>query len=196
LRGEWYKEDCGPILGFMEEDDRPVALIPVLPDTYILHDPVLHNSKKVDRELAAQIKEWGFVFFRPFNPKEIKLSDLLFFGFQSCWKRDLLTIVLMGILGGLLSTAIPLATGIVFDSIIPEGEKSALLQIALVLGASAIAAMLFQLTGSIATMRNEGKIDGSLQAAVWNRLLSLPVPFFQAVFGRRIGYAGHGNQSD
>ena len=179
LRGEWYKEDCGPILGFMEEDDRPVALIPVLPDTYILHDPVLHNSKKVDRELAAQIKEWGFVFFRPFNPKEIKLSDLLFFGFQSCWKRDLLTIVLMGILGGLLSTAIPLATGIVFDSIIPEGEKSALLQIALILGASAIAAMLFQLTGSIATMRNEGKIDGSLQAAVWNRLLSLPVPFFK-----------------
>ena len=179
LRGEWYKEDCGPILGFMEEDDRPVALIPVLPDTYILHDPVLHNSKKVDRELAAQIKEWGFVFFRPFSPKEIKLSDLLFFGFQSCWKRDLLTIVLMGILGGLLSTAIPLATGIVFDSIIPEGEKSALLQIALILGASAIAAMLFQLTGSIATMRNEGKIDGSLQAAVWNRLLSLPVPFFK-----------------
>ena len=39
--------------------------------------------------------------------------------------------------------------------------------------------MLFQLTGSIATMRIEGKIDGSLQAAVWNRLLSLPVPFFK-----------------
>jgi len=78
-----------------------------------------------------------------------------------------------------LSTAIPLATGIVFDSIIPEGEKSALLQIALILGASAIAAMLFQLTSSIAAMRNEGKIDGSLQAAVWNRLLSLPVPFFK-----------------
>lgn len=83
LRGEWYKEDCGPILGFMEEDDRPVALIPVSPDTYILHDPVLHSSKKVDRELAAQIKEWGFVFFRPFSPKEIKLSDLLFLAFRA-----------------------------------------------------------------------------------------------------------------
>lgn len=179
LNGEWYKEDSGPILGFMEEDDRPVALIPASPDTYILHDPVLHKSKKVDRETAAQIKRWGFVFFRSFSPKEIKLSDLLLFGFQSCWKRDLLVIVLMGILGGLLSTAIPLATGIVFDSIIPEGEKSALLQIALILGASALAAMLFQLTSSIATMRIEGKMDGSLQAAVWNRLLSLPVPFFK-----------------
>ncbi|ATW26577.1 NHLP bacteriocin export ABC transporter permease/ATPase subunit [Candidatus Formimonas warabiya] len=179
LTGEWYKEDSGPILGFMEEGGRPVALIPVSPAAYILHDPVLHSRKKVDRETAAQISGWGFVFFRPFSHKEIKLGDLLSFGLQSCWKQDLLVIVLMGVLGGLLGTAVPLATGIVFDSIIPEGEKGALLQIALILGASALAAMLFQLTRSLATMRLEGKMDGSLQAAVWDRLLSLPVPFFK-----------------
>ncbi|AET69242.1 NHLM bacteriocin system ABC transporter, ATP-binding protein [Desulfosporosinus orientis DSM 765] len=179
LNGEWYKEDSGPILGFMEDDGRPVALIPVSPAAYILHDPVLHNEKKVDRETAAQIRGWGYVFFRPFSPKAIKLGDLLSFGLRSCWKRDLLAIVLMGILGGLLGTAVPLATGIVFDSIIPEGEKGALLQIALILGAAALAAMLFQLTRSLATMRLEGKMDGTLQAAVWNRLLSLPVPFFK-----------------
>jgi len=179
LTGEWYKEDSGPILGFMEEDGRPVALIPVSPTSYMLHDPAFHSKKKVDRETADKIRSWGFVFFRSFSPKEIKLGDLLSFGFQSCWKQDLLVIVLMGILGGLLGTAVPLATGIVFDSIIPEGDKGMLVQIALILGASALAAMLFQLTRSIATMRLEGKMDGSLQAAVWNRLLSLPVPFFK-----------------
>ena len=179
LIGEWYKEDSGPILGFMEEDGSPVALIPDSPNAYILHDPIFHSEKKVDRETAAQIKEWGIVFYRPFSPKEIKLGDILSFGVQSCWKRDLLVIVLMGILGGLLGTAVPLATGIVFDSIIPEGEKGALLQIGLILGASALAAMLFQLTRSLATMRLEGKMDGALQAAVWSRLLSLPVPFFK-----------------
>lgn len=179
LSGEWYKEDSGPILGFMEADGKPVALIPVSPTAYLLHDPVLQSKKKVDRETAAQIRGWGFVFFRPFSHKEIKLGDLLSFGFHSCWKRDLLVIVLMGILGGLLGTAVPLATGIIFDSIIPEGEKGTLLQIALILGASALAAMLFQLTRSLATMRLEGKMDGTLQAAVWNRLLSLSVPFFK-----------------
>ena len=179
LQEEWYKRDCGPILGFMEDGDRPVALIPVSPDSYILHDPVSQSSKKVTKDIAAQIQGWGFVFFRPFSNKQIKLVDLLSFGFQSCWKRDFLIIVLMGILGGLLGTAVPLATGIVFDSIIPDGEKSALLKVALILGASALSAMLFQLTRSFATMRIEGKMDASLQAAVWNRLLSLPVPFFR-----------------
>jgi NHLM bacteriocin system ABC transporter ATP-binding protein len=179
LTGEWYKQDSGPILGFMKEDGRPVALIPDSPSAYILHDVSLHNKKRVDRDTASQLEDWGVVFYRPFRSKEIKLGDLLSFGLQSCWKRDLLIIVLMGILGGLLSTAVPLATGIVFDSVIPEGEKGALLQILLALGAAALAAMLFQLTRSLATMRLEGKMDGALQAAVWMRLLSLPVPFFR-----------------
>jgi ATP-binding cassette subfamily C protein len=79
----------------------------------------------------------------------------------------------------MLNTAIPLSTGIVFNSIIPEGEKGQLLQIALFLAISAAAVMIFQFTRSIASLRMESKIDGTLQAAVWDRLLSLPVPFFR-----------------
>lgn len=179
LSGEWYKQDSGPILGFMEEDGRPVAFIPESPGTYILHDPAQNSQRKVDQETASHIKDRGVVFFRPFEKKKIRLSELLSFGMKSCWKRDMLMIVLMGALGGLLGTAVPLSTGIVFDRIIPEGDKGALLQIALVLGASTLAAMLFQLTRALASLRLEGKMDGALQAAVWDRLLSLPVPFFK-----------------
>ncbi len=179
LTGEWYKQDSGAILGFMDEDEKPVALIPSSPGAYLLHAPGMDRPKRVDRETAAQLKSWGVVFFRPFGPKKIGLRDLLSFGLRSCWKRDWLLIVLMGVLGGLLSMAIPLATGIVFDSIIPEGDRGSLLQIALILGAGSLAAMLFQLTRSLASMRMSGKMDGSLQAAVWDRLLSLPIPFFK-----------------
>lgn len=179
LNGEWYKQDGGPILGYMEEDDRPIALIPASPSTYILHDPALGINKVVDKETAAIIKHFGFVFYRPFDHKKITLRDLLSFGYKSCWKRDLVMIALMGVLGGILGTAIPVATGIVFNSIIPEGERAQLLQIAFFLGASALATMLFQFTRSLATLRMEGKMDGSIQASVWDRLLSLPVPFFK-----------------
>ncbi|MBF0488629.1 MAG: hypothetical protein HQK98_10755 [Nitrospirae bacterium] len=44
---------------------------------------------------------------------------------------------------------------------------------------AALANVMFQLTGSIAMLRAEGKIDASLQAAVWDRLLSLPASFFR-----------------
>lgn len=179
LKGEWYKEDGGPILGYMEEDNRPVALIPVSPSRYMLQDPAQGIKKYVDRETAAKLKYFGFVFYRPFGNKMLSIRDILYFGYQSCWKRDLLMLVLMGILGGILGTAVPLATGIVFSSIIPEGEKGQLLQIAFFLGSSALAAMLFQLVRSIATLRMEGRMEGSIQASVWDRLLSLPVPFFK-----------------
>ena len=179
LKGEWYKQDGGPILGYMEEDDRPIALIPASPSKYILYDLALGMKKVVDKETAANVKFFGFIFYRPFDPKKITLRDLLSFGYESSWKQDLVRIALMGILGGILGTAIPLATGAVFNSIIPEGERGQLLQIAFFLGASALATMLFQFTRSLATLRIEGKMEGAIQAAVWDRLLSLPVPFFK-----------------
>lgn len=179
LEGEWYKQDGGPILGYMKEDHRPIALIPASPSKYRVHDLTLGMEKVVDKEVAAEINRFGFVFYRPFDSKKITLRDLLSFGYKSGWTRDLVMITLMGILGGILGTAIPLATGIIFSSIIPEGEKGQLLQIAFFLGASALATMLFQFTRSLATLRMEGKMEGSIQAAVWDRLLSLPVPFFK-----------------
>lgn len=179
LKGEWYKQDGGPILGYMEENDRPIALIPASPSKYIVHDLALGMKKVVDKETAEKIKFLGFVFYRPFDSKEITLRDLLTFGYESSWKQDFVMIVLMGILGGLLGTAIPLATGVVFNSIIPEGDREQLLQIAFFLGASALSTMLFQFTRSLATLRMEAKMEGAIQAAVWDRLLSLPVPFFK-----------------
>ncbi len=179
LTGAWYSQDSGPILGFLKEDERPVALLPSSPGAYRMHDPNRNRVVQVDGKTAKEVKPWGVVLFRSFGHKKIMLRDLLSFGLASCWKRDLFFILFMGVLGGLLSTAVPLATGVLFDSILPEGDRGGLLQIACVLGASALAAMLFQLTRTFASMRMEGKMDGAMQAAVWDRLLSLPVPFFK-----------------
>ena len=80
LKGEWYQQDGGPILGYMEEDDRPIALIPASPSKYILHDLALGIKKVVDKETAKKVKFFGFVFYRPFESKKITLRDLLSFG--------------------------------------------------------------------------------------------------------------------
>jgi NHLM bacteriocin system ABC transporter ATP-binding protein len=49
----------------------------------------------------------------------------------------------------------------------------------LALVVSALATAVFQITRSIAVLRVGGKIDGAVQAAVWDRLLALPVSFFR-----------------
>ncbi|MEL1134034.1 NHLP bacteriocin export ABC transporter permease/ATPase subunit [Desulfitobacterium sp. THU1] len=179
LQGDWYTQDSGPLLGYMKEDHRPIALIPSAPTKYLLHDYTQGVTRPVDRETAKEIDVFGFVFYRPFAEKKITARDLLTLGRENSWSRDLLMILLMGVLGGILGTAIPLATGIIFSTIIPEGGRGHLVQIAFFLGASALATMIFQFVRSLATLRIEGKMEGAIQAAIWDRLLSLPVPFFK-----------------
>src|SRR5207302_9510371 len=67
----------------------------------------------------------------------------------------------------------------VFDEVIPGGLRPQLLQIRVVLVASAGAVALFQVTRNIAILRIEGKMDASIQAAVFDRLLDLPTTFFR-----------------
>ena len=179
LKGEWWNQDNGPLLAYMEEDNRPVALIPRTPGQYLLHDPAHNSISRLNIETARWFKPFAYVFYRPFPQKSLRLRDILVFGLESCWKSDLWMLAFTGILGGLLGLAIPIATAIVFDAIIPQGEKAQLLQVAFILGAGAVGAGLFQLTRSLAMLRVEGKIEGSVQAAVWDRLLSLPAPFFK-----------------
>lgn len=179
LKGEWWTQDCGPLLAYMEEDNRPVALVPVSPKKYKLYDSLNKTNMLVDNKVAEGIKSFTTAFYRPFPNAKISAKDLLIFGLESTWKRDLVNVLLMGVLGGLLGMLTPIAIGIVFDNVIPAGERTQLSQIGLFLVASALTAMLFQLTRSFAVLRVEGKIEGSVQAAVWDRLIGLPVPFFK-----------------
>jgi ATP-binding cassette subfamily C protein len=178
LEGSWYKEDCGALLGFLKAVETPVALIPEGPGKYVLADLRTGRREIINKEIAEELHPIGYMFYRSFPAEKINLKKLLSFSFQGVWKKDLLQLLLMGALGGALGTAVPIATGIVFDTIIPSSEKGDLLQIAFFLFAAALSTMIFQYLRLLATLRLEGKIDGSLQAAVWDRLISLPVPFF------------------
>lgn len=179
LKEEWWKQDNGPLLAYMEDDGRPVALIPLSPERYEIHDPARKTKVRAGFETARQVKPFAFTFYRPFPDKVMRLSDILVFGRENCWRQDFIMVSLMGILGGLLVMVVPVATGIVVDTVIPGGEKVQLAHVAFFLLAGAVASMIFQLTRSFAMQRILGKMDGSIQAAVWDRLLSLPVPFFR-----------------
>ncbi len=179
LQGSWYNDDSGPMVGFMVEDDRPVALIPQSPGKYLLHDPQNGSVTGINKATAAQVQGSAIVVYRPFRSAKLTLWDLAQLAYQSCWKQDFVMILLMGAFSGVLALAIPVATGIVFTSIIPEGERTQLLQVGFFLAASALATVLFQYVRAIAVLRMEGKMESALQPAVWDRLLSLPVPFFR-----------------
>jgi NHLM bacteriocin system ABC transporter ATP-binding protein len=178
LKGKWWVNSSGPLLAFRESDMRPVALLPAADGGHRLYDPVEQTTTKVNGAVALGLDGFAYTFYRPLPGRKLSIRDLLSFGMRDV-KRELLTIVIMGICGGLLGMVFPIATGIIFDSIIPGAQRGQLLQICAFLVIAAVAASMFTLVRNFAMLRLEGKMGAALQAAVWDRLLRLPVPFFR-----------------
>jgi len=179
LKGHWWKEQGGPLLVFREEENRPMAAIPRKRGSgYMLYDPVDRSTVPVTLASAQALNPFAYTFYKPLPAKSLTPGDMISFGLQSC-KSELYVIFLMGIAAGLLGMVTPFATGIIFDSLIPGAQRPELVLACGFLVVAAVCAAMFTLARSFAVLRLEGKMESTMQAAVWDRLLSLPVPFFR-----------------
>lgn len=178
LEKGWYHRDFGPLLAFMQEDGRAVALIPRSKRAYQLADPIRGRVVAVTPEVAAELEPQGRMFYRPLPPGKVSGRTLLRHALHGLY-GELGVVLLVGLLAALLSLLVPLMTEVIFSDIIPVGERSQLVQIGVGLLLAAFVTVMFRLTGSFALLRIEGKSDLFAQTAVWDRLLRLPAGFFQ-----------------
>ncbi len=177
LKGDWWKRDNGPILAFRDGGDTPVALIPDSASSYTLHNPADGSTTRVNAKSAAGLESSAFVFYRAFPDRKLTGMDLAGFGMLGI-RRDIWTVLVMGTIGGLLTLALPLATGMLIDSVIPSADRSQLLQLAAGLVVAALAGAAFQVTRNVALTRMQHRSGSAMQGALWHRLMSLPVKFF------------------
>ncbi len=178
LKGRWWREEHGPILGRIEETKEPVALLQVASNAYDQVDPRTGSRTRVTAEVAEALDPFGWVLYRRFKDGTLTAKDIALFGARGV-KGDLYGLLAMGIALGLVGAATPYFTGQMFDRAILRAEDSLLLQYALALLAFAVAGAAFKVTESIATLRLQGRMDYSVQAALWDRLLDLPSSFFR-----------------
>jgi ATP-binding cassette subfamily C protein len=179
LKGDWWKKDNGPLLGFLEEGETPVALLPLSPWGYEIHNPVDGSRSKVTYETVNNLNPHAYSFYPSLPDRALTGWDLLRIGTRGA-VYDGFTVLLMGMLGGLVGLAAPIMTGIIVDTFIPDGARSQLLQMANILFACALAIAAFEVTKTVALIRIESKMDASVQAGIMCRLLSLPAPFFRS----------------
>ena len=177
LRDRWWKDDHGPLVAYRQEGRRPVALVRSSKG-YELNDPEDGTKRIVNPEVARTLEPFADSLYRPFPDKRLGARDLLSFGLTHCG-RELTSILLTGVAGGLITLVVPIITGNLFDTVIPGAQRGALRQFTLLLLVGALATGMFELTRNLALQRLEGKMGSVLQAAVWDRLLSLPVAFFR-----------------
>lgn len=176
LRDEWWRSDNGPLLALTREQ-KPVALLPSSARSYDLVDPLDHRRIPVTHEVANRLSPIAFAFYRTLPDHPLTLKDLLKLGLRDS-RRDLVSVLLVGLCMSLLALAPPIATGLIFNTFIPEANVSGLIQVGIGLFMLAITVGAFQIARGIAILRVQSKMDATVQAAIWDRLLNLPTPFF------------------
>jgi ATP-binding cassette subfamily C protein len=142
-------------------------------------------------DVVAQLDPSAFMFYRCLPDRPLGSLDLLRFAVRGI-HRDLLTIALIGAVGGLLTLVTPLAIGHIFDVLIPGVERGQLAQLALGLIVVAGAVGAFHFTRNVALIRLKHRAGDALQAAVWERLVNLPARFFAGYTAGDLGVRAMG----
>ena len=178
LTGDWWKREYGALLAYTREEQRPVALLPEKGDRYILFDPVERTRTRVTLAIAQTLSPESFMFYRPLPPFVHHAAELFRFGTRG-YEKNIIAVIVLGLLGTLLGMVTPQATAILVNDAIPDSDRFLLWQIGLVLVATAIGKSAFGMAQAILSLRVENAADSSLQPAVWDRLLKLKPAFFR-----------------
>jgi NHLM bacteriocin system ABC transporter ATP-binding protein len=176
LDGRWWREDAGPLLGHRAGSGAPVALL-WRRGGYEAVDPARGRRTRIRESDAAQFEPQAVMFYRPLPAQPLSRRQLLRFGLRGT-RGDLRNLVLGGLAAVLLGTLVPIATGQILGVYVPKAENSLIVQTSLALVASTLVAAVFMLLESISILRLEGRVEATLQPAVWDRLLRLPTRFF------------------
>ncbi|MBR8834875.1 MAG: NHLP bacteriocin export ABC transporter permease/ATPase subunit [Stigonema ocellatum SAG 48.90 = DSM 106950] len=178
LLGDWWREEHGPLLAYTQSDKSPVALLPE-GNRYVLFDPVQRTRTLVTQAVAQTLSPSAQMFYRPLPLLLHKATELFRFGVRGK-EKELVGVILLGILGTLLGMVTPQATAILVNEAIPDSDRLQLLQLGLALFAAAVGQAAFQISQGILTLRVENAADAALQPAVWDRLLTLKPAFFRS----------------
>ncbi|WP_442807177.1 NHLP bacteriocin export ABC transporter permease/ATPase subunit [Streptomyces sp. NBC_01294] len=176
LSGRWWREDTGPLVGRREKDGTPVALL-WRRGRYEAVDPATGTRERIGKTNEAAFEPRAVMFYRPLPDGRVSLPALLRFSVRGTFP-ELRSLLLGGLAAVVLGALVPIATGQVLGRYVPQAENGLIVQTGLALIATGIVSAVFMLLQNTSLLRMEGRIEATLQPAVWDRLLRLPTKFF------------------
>ena len=178
LERGWHRTDNGPLLGYLGDDRKPVALLPTGPRSYRMVDPATGEHRRVDAALAGTIAGGAVMLYRPLPPLPMSVKSVLRFAARGL-APDFRLIVAMGMLAGVIALLVPVLSGELFSEVIPRADLNTQASIVVALVFAALGTAVFEVVRGTALLRVQGRMDGVLQSAIWDRLLALPLSFFR-----------------
>lgn len=179
LAEDWWKKDSGILLGFLNAEGckkTPIMFVPKYAGYYMidLQEKVYKKIKKVDQSLLSRT---AYVFYPSPQIKIRSLKDILPYLFQDT-KKNFYNLFVFQIFMVCFGFFIPISFGFIIDSIIPNSDLINLLQIGIALSINLVVISIFNLTYLITLIRSRFIFGRNLQNLMWDRLLKLPMNFF------------------
>lgn len=175
----WYHHAVGAMLGTMKEDGSAVALIPGKFYGYKLIDIRKGDRIGLNRRTEKLLDREAVCFYEPLPQRSLVMGDLLKFMMRQLSVADIaLYLVLMG-----LSTALgllsPLFTRWLTGDVLQSGSLQVLLALAVFMVCFSVSRLCFGVFQALINSRIGIKQNIAVQAAVMNRIMSLPPTFFR-----------------
>ncbi|MBQ5349680.1 MAG: NHLP bacteriocin export ABC transporter permease/ATPase subunit [Oscillospiraceae bacterium] len=179
LAGKWYADAFGPMLGFLKEDSRPVALLPRPFMGYWFHDPDTGEKKRLDRRTAELFDEDAVCFYLPLPPKKLGVADLIVYMKNCLSASDIILVVALSLISSLVTLILPNITRFITGSVLDQRNMPMLIGTAMFLVSVTISSLLIDTVRSLSMGRLEIKTSLSVEAAVMSRVMNLPPRFFR-----------------
>lgn len=182
LDGRWWREDAGPLVGHRAASGAPVALLwrggrHGRRGRYEAVNPASGSRIRVTSDNAGDLGPRAVMFYRPLPERPLSPLRLLRFALRGTG-ADLRDLLLSGLVTVALGALVPIATGQVLGTWVPAAETGLIVAFSLAIIVTGIVAAAFALLQNLTVLRIEGRIEATLQPAVWDRLLRLPTAFF------------------
>jgi ATP-binding cassette subfamily C protein len=145
---------------------------------YQLIEPGVGEPVKVTPEIALSLKPKAVMFY-PRLPETVKTAWGIPRFAMKPHGRDLLFVAVISLTLTGIGMLVPQATSLIMDNAIPDANRRMLAELGAALTMAGLGATLFQLAQSILTTRLTTLSDHTCQTVIWDRLLTLRLPFFR-----------------
>lgn len=176
LDGRWWRTNTGPLVGRRAKSGAPVALL-WRRGRYEAVNPATGRRIPIGKDTAEEFEPRAVMFYRPLPEQPMTVWRLMRFSLRGT-RMDVRNLVIGGLVTVGLGGLVPIATGQILGVYVPNAENSFITQVSLAVMVTSIVTAAFMLLQNLTILRMEGRIESTLQPAVWDRLLRLPTKFF------------------
>ncbi|MEJ8672367.1 NHLP bacteriocin export ABC transporter permease/ATPase subunit [Streptomyces sp. MS1.AVA.1] len=176
LDGPWWRDNVGPLVGHRALSGAPVALL-WRRGGYVSVHPATGRETPIEKANAEEFEPRAVMFYRPLPDRALSPLRLLRFSMRGTG-GDLTNLLISGLVTVAIGALVPVATGKVLGEFVPKAQTDLIVQFCLAVMISSVVAAAFMLLQNMTILRLEGRIEATLQPALWDRLLRLPTKFF------------------